>query len=109
MSKTFKLNFDEQIFNCLILKRDFKKLKNLGKPQNYLWDASGKGYISSLYPASKDEPNKFIIDFMNLGKKQYALIEINQEQSNIKVLKTAPKRDEVLTIACLDNNTSNVI
>jgi len=108
MSKFYKLNFEEQNFNCLILKRDLTKPKNLNKPELYLFDTDKKTYVSSLFPASKEVLNQYIIDFKNLGLKQYALVQVNQEQSNIEVLKTAPKKEEVLTLACLDNNTSKV-
>ena len=111
MSKTYKLNFDKQNFNCLILKRDFKKLKNLGKPEHYLFDIGKKAYVSSLYPAQNQEPKKeniYIIDFKNLGIDKYALVEINQEASKIEVLETSTIKDTFHNHACLDNNTCMV-
>jgi len=102
----YNLKFDELELNCLVLKRDFTKPKNLGKPEQYLFDVNKKAYVSSLFPTN--QPFVYGIDFKNLGKDTYAIIQISQDKQSIEVLEYGKNKFLKGLNACLDNNTSIV-
>lgn len=102
----YKLHLNDLELNCLVLKRDFTKPKNLGKPEHYLFDIGKKAYISSLFPT--DKPFVYGIDFKNLGKDIYAIVKICQDNQTIEVLEKGQNKFLKSFNACLDNNTSMV-
>lgn len=72
----------KQTLSCEVLERKNPKEK---ETKYYLWDKKKK-YISSLYP-TKDK-TIFNVDFRALGEKSYCVIQFDEIQKQINILKT---------------------